>query len=389
MSDNNNYNNDGKLVTANILIAGISGVGKSTLINAVFGEKKAKTGCGSSQTKEMKWYGIDDAPIKICDTVGFEVGDNEGISKTKEAIFNIKKAIEERAVNDVENNVHAIWYCINEGGNRYQRTEVEFVKELHSTGLPFIIVITKCISAGADAFVEEINKMNREVGIHDIPVVKVLAEPIEVIGGIVVPAYGLKELVDKTVESMPVYLERSIKAGQKVSAVLKREECENIIAKYERLAEKGFWDQVPFANMLAGDKRLKDMTREICAMYNRILTDAELNAILFNASNVWTKNLFSWCISPDIFTKNSDKVRELMENIKKNGAEGFNLYERDYGSSKKVARMITYFGYSFVLAVEDVWKELIDQKVDFIKNNFIPILMDRLRKYLTGQNIQQ
>ena len=35
-----------KLPTANIIVAGITGTGKSTLINAVFGENIAKTGVG-------------------------------------------------------------------------------------------------------------------------------------------------------------------------------------------------------------------------------------------------------------------------------------------------------------------------------------------------------
>ena len=40
--------------SANIIIAGKTGVGKSTLINAIFGEKLAATGIGAPVTQNMK-----------------------------------------------------------------------------------------------------------------------------------------------------------------------------------------------------------------------------------------------------------------------------------------------------------------------------------------------
>ena len=42
--------------TANIIIAGITGAGKSTLINAVFGKDFAETGKGRPVTQEIREY---------------------------------------------------------------------------------------------------------------------------------------------------------------------------------------------------------------------------------------------------------------------------------------------------------------------------------------------
>ncbi len=51
----------------NVLVIGNSGVGKSTLINAVVGEQVAVTGRGTAgQTNRLEIYGEDDAsPFRI------------------------------------------------------------------------------------------------------------------------------------------------------------------------------------------------------------------------------------------------------------------------------------------------------------------------------------
>ena len=122
--------------TANIIIAGITGAGKSTLINAVFGKDFAETGKGRPVTQEIREYRNDSVPVRIWDSIGFEIGnDNNGVSKTKASITKIKKTIEEQSSKDQVDHIHAIWYCINQGGSRYQPTEAEFVKELHTIGV--------------------------------------------------------------------------------------------------------------------------------------------------------------------------------------------------------------------------------------------------------------
>jgi predicted GTPase len=61
----------------NILIGGMTGVGKSTLINAVFGEELAETGRGRPVTQRAEWITSDGFPIRLLDTKGLEAKDHQ------------------------------------------------------------------------------------------------------------------------------------------------------------------------------------------------------------------------------------------------------------------------------------------------------------------------
>ena len=129
------------LPPANILVAGITGTGKSTLLNAIFGKNFAETGTGRPVTEHRSEYHSEDIPIRIWETVGLEL-DSE---KTRKSIGDICAKIAEMAEHpDPYDKVHAIWYCINSNSKRYQGAELEFIKKLHSLGVPFIIVMTQC-----------------------------------------------------------------------------------------------------------------------------------------------------------------------------------------------------------------------------------------------------
>lgn len=70
---------------------------KSTLINAVFGKDFAETGKGHPITQEIREYRSRDVPVRIWDSIGFEIGtDNNGVSKTKASITKIKKTLKNK-----------------------------------------------------------------------------------------------------------------------------------------------------------------------------------------------------------------------------------------------------------------------------------------------------
>lgn len=56
----------------NVLVFGNSGVGKSTLINAVCKTDQAETGTGKSVTKEMHVYENEEIQFRLIDTMGLD-----------------------------------------------------------------------------------------------------------------------------------------------------------------------------------------------------------------------------------------------------------------------------------------------------------------------------
>ena len=93
------------LPAANIMVAGITGTGKSTLINAIFGSEMAATGMGTPVTDHISEYGDKDIPVHIWDTVGLELD----AEKTKQSIKAIKDTIASKVSSENPyDRVHAI-----------------------------------------------------------------------------------------------------------------------------------------------------------------------------------------------------------------------------------------------------------------------------------------
>jgi GTP-binding protein EngB required for normal cell division len=218
--------NQDELPTANIMVAGITGTGKSTLLNAVFGSELAETGKGRPVTAHINEYQSTDIPIHIWDTVGLEL-DSE---KTKDSINSIRQTIAEKATSkDQFDRVHAIWYCINSGSNRYQGAELNFIKNLYSIGVPFIIVLTQCIGDPDEIneFEKQIRGINISMGMKDIDIVQVCAQDFK-LRGFTIEAFGLDVLVDTTLKRLPDFIKGGFVAAQRVSKVQKRVLCEEM-----------------------------------------------------------------------------------------------------------------------------------------------------------------
>ncbi|NEO56473.1 MAG: GTPase domain-containing protein [Okeania sp. SIO3B5] len=180
----------------NILITGITGVGKSTLINAVFKDKLAKTGVGEPVTKDIKPYEIPANNFRIYDTPGIERKD---IKKIKQKVF---KKIKEQRKRKLEEHIHCIWYCINEGTGRLEEEEKKWIEELIEKEIKMIIVLTK--QAYNDEFFHYLKKQK-------LPkIIRVGTEPMQVVEKISQQVHtpkldtpGLESLVKTTTELIP------------------------------------------------------------------------------------------------------------------------------------------------------------------------------------------
>ena len=363
------------LPTANIIVAGITGVGKSTLLNAVFGSEMAATGCGKPITKTIEEYHHEDIPIHIWDTVGLELD----LEKTRESIRSIKNVITAKAESkDPYDRIHAIWYCINSAGSKYQEAELDFIKELHHSGIPFIIVMTKCF-ADEDEFESQIRKINLSMGMDDIRIVQVLAAPVKLRGMTEdIPAFGLDTLVNVTLEMLPDYIKRGFIAAQIISQKEKRDQCEEIIFEYVQAAKNGYWDHVPIINVFITDDRIVKMFRKLAGMYNTVLSQESIGKALSHSS-VDIGNLFWGLISP-FDMGYSKKIAILLDQKRENG---FSVNVGKLSNNDRAAGMIAFYGYTFIDSIEELWKKLTETQlkdVDKVVDKLIRIINRKLKK---------
>ena len=339
------------LPKANIIVAGITGTGKSTLLNAVFGVDMAETGKGRPVTDHMNEYNNADVPVCVWDTVGLEL-DSEKTRKSIEAIQNVIAS--QASSKEQFDRIHAIWYCINSGSNRYQGAELNFIKSLHAIGVPFIIVLTQSFGDEDEenAFEEQIRKENAKMGMNDISIVQVLAKDYKLRGQPPVPAFGLDTLINLTISQMPNYLKGSVTAAQRVSRDQKRIQSEEIIAKYVQAAREGFWDKVPLANIYVANNKVRDMIHKIGMMYNMQIESEAIDEIV-NKCHIDASNTFKGLVTP--FYKKYYKAAMNSLGIEKE--KGFEVNLGTLEKSDRVAVMIALYGYIFIEALEKVWDE--------------------------------
>ena len=95
----------------NVLVIGNSGVGKSTLINAVLGRNAAKTGYGTKGTTSgLELYEGEDLPFRVIDTIGFEptfIKEQMAVNAVKRWSKNCAKEGKE------DNQINVIWFCVD------------------------------------------------------------------------------------------------------------------------------------------------------------------------------------------------------------------------------------------------------------------------------------
>lgn len=189
------------LNTLNIIVAGKTGVGKSTLINSVFKEKLADTGMGKPVTSHMRKITKKDVPLAIYDTRGFELGKEVQAEVKQEVMDTISKGL---ATQDINKAIHCIWYCINTASNRIEPEEIEWLRELSMenqiTQIPIIIVLTQSFSKKK---AQEMRQVLLNENLDIIQIIPVLAEDYEIEDLGVAKAYGLDVLIKVMGEALP------------------------------------------------------------------------------------------------------------------------------------------------------------------------------------------
>lgn len=210
---------------ANVLVMGNSGAGKSTLINAVFKFDRARTGEGPAITKEMAVYETEAVPFRAIDTRGLEYGLLEQM-KTKNAIKRWSRTSVKQK--NQERYIHLIWYCLDATSKRVFKKNLETLKQVSKLwkDIPIIIVLTKSYSQTERVS----NEMMVQVALDGYTkgslnvkgIVSVVAQPYQINDEMIVPPYGMEDLLEKTNELVPEALRLSKAAVSAFEMRMKR-----------------------------------------------------------------------------------------------------------------------------------------------------------------------
>jgi small GTP-binding protein len=202
-------NSASNLKRANILVAGKTGVGKSTLINSIFRHEVAATGSGQPVTQDIREFKDPEAklPFSIFDTPGLE------LSRYKERMLQVSNfVISRKSDSDACKHIHCTWICISEDSCRVETAEQQLCKTL-SQHMPVIIVITKSRFLGD--FESKVRELLPEA--KCVLRVRAMVERIPTPSGhIELPILGLDELVNITTKHIPEGHRTAFVAAQKV-----------------------------------------------------------------------------------------------------------------------------------------------------------------------------
>jgi uncharacterized protein (DUF697 family) len=222
----------------NIIVAGRTGVGKTTLIGAIFGEEVGNTLMGRPRTRGRIWYPLEptDADVlRLCDTEGLE------LERYEETLGGLQREVESRnASNDAFDHIHVAWLCIDEPSLTVQPGEEALVQTLNRAGIPVIAVLTK--AGMAPAFKDTVEKLLPDAK----AVIRVRAAPIEIEGQIF-PRMGLDALMEATEQAIPNAVSAAWHiASRNLAANLKR--CETLVKRAAAAAGAAGAAPIPLAD---------------------------------------------------------------------------------------------------------------------------------------------
>ncbi|WP_224760629.1 GTPase family protein [Salinibacterium sp. ZJ450] len=214
-----------KMGRFNLAIFGKTGVGKSTLINAIFGEEVAPTGVGDPVTMKNHLYLHRAGFLGVLDTRGLEIGkDSDTLIDELGTYLRLMRE------NPLSEQIHVAWYCVRATDRRFEDTEAEFIRRLDQLGLPVVAVLTQVPSRDGEYHGDAMTLADHiaELGLPIVggrPIL-VMASGDDFTGQV---EHGLKDLVDATFRVAPEGVESAFAAAQKIDLGRKRKAAHDAV----------------------------------------------------------------------------------------------------------------------------------------------------------------
>lgn len=266
--------------TLNVVVIGKTGVGKSTLINTVFGDNVAEVGIGTPVTQAIRKLEKEGVPLAIYDTPGLEL---QGDHSTENLLEEVSELINEGIRhNDVNQAIHCIWYCINTTSSRIEPTEMDFLRKLGENtkrcNVPVILVLTQAFSKKKT---EEMVMVIRKANLPVRAVVPVLAQDYEISEDFPkIPAFGIDKLVEVMNKLLPDTVRDTFVALQIVSIDLKRARARAVVTGAAGAAALTGAAPIPFSDAAILVPTQVSMLAGITAVFGLPLGKSALTSIV-------------------------------------------------------------------------------------------------------------
>lgn len=263
----------------NLAVIGGSGVGKSSLVNAVFGRDWAKVGKGLPVTRGVQYY--HDDSLGIWDVEGFEIG--SPVPPAEQLRAHLKSISEHPAIQQIS----VVWYCVKANDDRLTPADIAMIRELDAAGLPVILVLTKVdwgkavipgrrsTPRGVEEFVGWLeNPVDGDDQPVDIPYQSVILTSTRDRHG-KGSGHGLGELITETLALSPDDEKDAFRIAQRLNLPWKREMARPVIASAASAAAAAAAVPIPVADAAMLAPIQLAMMGRIAAIY-----DLELNTML-------------------------------------------------------------------------------------------------------------
>lgn len=255
----------------NIVIAGKTGVGKSTLINAVFQGNLAETGDGRPVTRTTREITKEGIPLSIFDTRGLE------ISEYKNTVQELARLIQKKHKNEDPNqHIHIAWICIMEESRRVEDAEIKLTETLDKY-VPVVAVITKSIAD--DGFRQKVQELLPQAR----NVVRVHAKETVLDSGHRLPPMGLENLVELTMTLVPESQRDALAAAQRVSLHHKLQRAHVVVTTAALSAGGAGVAPLPFSDAVAIVPIQVSMLAGISAVWGLPVSTAFLGTLVSGA----------------------------------------------------------------------------------------------------------
>jgi uncharacterized protein (DUF697 family)/GTPase SAR1 family protein len=233
----------------NLAVFGKTGVGKSTLVNAIFGEAVAATGIGRPVTQGSHLYVHRTGKLGIYDTQGLEVGRD-----TDRMIGELQRFIAHSRTMPFHEQVHLAWYCVRASDRRFEDTEAAFIRKLAELELPVVLVMTQvparrdasgqlCVAPDALELAAQITAQALPVHAGRPVLVNAVADPFTG-----VEQHGLLELLDATFRLAPEEATEALVAAQKIDPARKAEAANRAVNAATAAATAAGFTPIPMAD---------------------------------------------------------------------------------------------------------------------------------------------